>query len=99
VIAAFILPPGYEEWQRRLRARYGSRGPDPEDMVKRMRTAILELEEALAKPYYHFVVNEELEEAVQAVGSIAHHNDEFTIIDRSFRVWAERLLEDLRAGS
>lgn len=98
VIAEFILPPSYHEWQRRLHARYGKKGADPADIAKRMRTAIAELEEALDKPYYHFVINENLEEAVKAVDSIAHHNDEFTTIDRSFRVWAERLLSDLKSG-
>jgi len=98
VIAEFILPPGYKEWQRRLRARYGSHGADPTDLSRRMHTAILELTEALERPYYHFIVNENLDEAVEAADSIARHHDEFTRIDRSFRVWAERLLEDLKAG-
>lgn len=96
VIAEFILPPSYNEWQRRLQARYGEKGGDPADIAKRMQTAIVELKEALERPYYHFVVNEELDEAVAAADSIAHHNDEFTTIDRSFRVWAERLLDDLQ---
>lgn len=96
VIAQFILPPNYEEWQRRLHARYGSKGADPADIAKRMHTAIAELEEALSKPYYHFVVNENLDEAVKAVNSIAHHHDAFTTIDKSFHVWAEQLLDELR---
>jgi len=98
VIAEFILPPNYTEWQRRLRARYGGKSPDPADLLKRMKTAIAELHEGLDKPYYHYVVNENLDDAVQAVDSIAHHNDEFTQIDSSYRVWAERLLEDLQRG-
>jgi guanylate kinase len=97
VIAEFILPPNYDEWQRRLHARYGTTGADPADIAKRMKTAIAELEEALEQTYYHFVVNETLDEAVKAVDSIARHHDEFTTIDRSFRVWAERLLEELQS--
>jgi guanylate kinase len=98
VIAEFILPPNYPEWQRRLQARYGAKGADPTDMAKRMQTAIAELKEALDKPYYHFIVNENIDEAVRAANSIAHHHDEFTTIDQSFRVWAERLLEALQRG-
>ncbi|HEY4160895.1 MAG TPA: hypothetical protein VGM08_02420 [Candidatus Saccharimonadales bacterium] len=98
VIAIFVLPPNYEEWQRRLRSRYGEKGADPADLAKRMHTAIGELQEALDKPYYHYIVNEDLDEAVKAVDSIARHHDEFTQIDRSYRVWAERLLEDLQKG-
>lgn len=98
VIAVFILPPNYKEWQRRIKSRYGSDGAGQEDLHKRMVTAIGELEEALDKNYYHYVVNENLDEAVKAVDSIAHHNDQFTTIDTSFRVWAEKLLADLRDG-
>lgn len=98
VIAVFVLPPNYEEWQRRLHQRYGEGGVNEDDLRRRMETAIAELEEALAKPYYHYVVNENLDEAVSAVNSIARHNDEFTTIDTSFRVWAEKLLVDLRDG-
>ena len=98
VIAEFILPPDYTEWQRRLHVRYGETGADPADLVKRMQTAITELQDALDKPYYHYVVNEKLDDAVRAADSIARHHDEFTQIDRSYRVWAERLLEELRKG-
>lgn len=99
VIAAFILPPDYTEWQRRLHERYGAAGADPADIARRMQTAITELEEALRQPYYHFVVNEDLDKAVKAVDSIAHHHNEFTTVDRNFREWAERLLHDLQSGT
>lgn len=97
VIAIFILPPNYQEWQRRLRARYAPLPVDEADLTKRKHTAMTELEEALDKPYYHFVVNDGLDEAVEAVDSIARHHNEFTRIDKSFQVWAERLLSDLRS--
>jgi guanylate kinase len=93
----FILPPNYVEWMRRLQARYSGSTADKADIDRRMHTAIDELTEALAQPYYHFVVNENLDEAVKAVNSIAHHHDEFTTIDRSFRVWAEHLLAELQS--
>jgi len=96
VIAEFILPPNYAEWQHRLHARYGKKGADPADIARRMKTAIVELEEALTQDYYHFIVNADLDQAVRAVDKIAHHHDQFTIIDHSFRVWAERLLQDLQ---
>lgn len=97
VIAEFILPPSYDEWQRRLMNRYGDKGPDVADIAKRMDTAIGELEEALAKEYYHFVINEDLDEAVRIVDRIAHKNDAFNQIDKSYHVWAEQILADLRA--
>jgi guanylate kinase len=99
VITVFILPPSYKEWQRRLYKRYGDKQPDPADIAKRMQTAVTELRDALAKPYYHFVVNENLDDTVETINSIAHRHDKFTTADHSYRVWAERLLEELQAGA
>lgn len=97
VIAEFILPPSYDEWQRRLLSRYGDKGPDAADLAKRMDTAICELKEALSKEYYHFVINEDIDEAVRIVDRIAHKHDAFNQIDRSYHVWAEQILADLAA--
>lgn len=96
VIAQFILPPNFEEWQRRLHARYGENGADPGDIERRMHTAITELEEALSKPYYHFVINAELDLAVTTVDKIARNHDTFTEVDDTVRQQAAQLLEDLR---
>ena len=97
VIAIFILPPNFDEWQRRLLARYGHGGADPLDIAKRMLTAIAELEHALKAPYYHFVVNDDLSRAVEVAGKIAHGDDSFNEIDHQVRAQAEQLLADIRA--
>lgn len=97
VIALFVLPPSFDEWLRRLSSRYGDAGPDPADMQKRMHTAIQELEHALQKDYYHFIVNDDLGAAVHAADSIAHNHDTFNEVDSSVRIKAESLLADLRA--
>lgn len=97
VIAIFILPPNFEEWQRRLLARYGHVGADPLDIAKRMLTAIAELEHALKAPYYHFIVNDDLSRAVEVAGKIAHSDDSFNEIDEQVRAQAEQLLADIRA--
>lgn len=96
VIAVFILPPNFEEWQRRLLARYGEGGPDPDDMRRRMQTAIEELTHALDVDYYHYIVNDDLEQAVAAANSIAHHGNEFTSIDDVLHTKAQELLADLK---
>lgn len=95
VIAVFVLPPSFEEWQRRLLARYVGAEGAKGDIQNRMHTAIAELREALARPYYHFVINDNLDTAVEAVDSVAHHHDEFTTIDDAFWSKAEQLLADL----
>jgi len=42
-----------------------------------------------------FIVNEVLEDAVSAADKIAHDDNSFNTIDRSFSKWAEQLLIDL----
>lgn len=69
--AVFILPPNYAVWQERLKKRY-VHGVDPADIEKRMATAKVELKDALEKDYFRFVINDDLEAAVQAVDQIAH---------------------------
>jgi guanylate kinase len=71
VHAIFILPPSYEIWQERLRNRYEGKA-DTTDMERRMHTARAELQEALDKDYFDFVINENLDTAVEMVDAIAH---------------------------
>lgn len=98
-IAIFILPPSYSEWIRRMKKRYPTEGQFNEVWPVRRRSAIMELETALSAPYYHFVVNEDLAEAVNAVDRIAHGEDKFRQIDKSFHIWAEKILAELKSDS
>lgn len=97
VIAVFVVPPSFEEWERRLSARYGAAGLDETELHTRMKTATKELEEALKQPYYHFVINEDLERAVEAVDKIAHNHDEFNTVDNSIHDHVAQLLCALEA--
>ncbi|HYF96612.1 MAG TPA: hypothetical protein VD947_01080 [Patescibacteria group bacterium] len=72
IVPVFILPPDFETWQNRLKARYGGQEPDETDMQKRLETAKRELEEALSKDYFEFVINDNLSRSVTAVDEIAH---------------------------
>lgn len=90
VIAIFLLPPDYQTWQKRLMARYGKSGPNPEDMKNRLDTAKKELSEALSKDYYEFVINDDLDRAVRAVDEIVHGS---TSIDKNEK--AKKIARDL----
>lgn len=72
VQAVFVLPPSYEVWQQRLRNRYEEGKIDTADIEQRMQTAKLELREALQKDYFRFVINDNLDAAVEAADQIAH---------------------------
>ncbi|MFA5004480.1 MAG: hypothetical protein WC498_04375 [Candidatus Saccharimonadales bacterium] len=74
VLAVFILPPTYEIWEERLRARYGGNHNEAE-IRQRMRTAVEELEHAMASDYYVFVVNEDLGKTVKLIDALARDHD------------------------
>lgn len=71
VIPIFVLPPDFDTWQRRLKDRYKA-GMNLEDIKKRLETAKTELQEALSKDYFQYVVNQDLQETVKIVDEIAH---------------------------
>lgn len=71
VRALFILPPSFEVWQQRLEQRYDG-DANPDDIKRRMQTAKHELEEALHKDYFRFVINDDLDAAVEVTDQIAH---------------------------
>jgi guanylate kinase len=94
VTPIFVLPPDFETWQERLRARYAGREPDQADLATRMDTAMKELNEALSKDYFEFVINDQLERAVTAVDDIAHGRLSVKRNENA-RQLAEELLEKL----
>lgn len=73
-IIIFSVPPGFEKWMHRLRKR----GKMPEDEIhRRLETACLEFDAALVHDYYQFVINDDIDETVAVVDSIArlgHHD-------------------------
>lgn len=69
VLPIFLLPPDFQTWQARLIKRYGEK-IDREDLRKRMETARDELQEALDKDYFEFVINDNLTTTIGVVGQI-----------------------------
>lgn len=64
VVPIYVLPPGYTEWMRRIgTGRIG-------DFDARMKEAAESLPIALADPDYHFVLNDNLELALQEIKTI-----------------------------
>lgn len=92
VIAMFIVPPDYETWRQRLALRYESPAAFDAEWPKRRDSAIAELQQALQVPYYHFIVNDQLERAVEAADEIAHRPDTFLRKDDEARLVARDLL-------
>ena len=87
-IALFVLPPSFEEWQRRIRNR-GEMGPH--EYHWRMESAAKELKAAVSEPYYKFVINDNLVEAVEHIHQIVQNG----VIDADEQSTARLLAEQL----
>ena len=97
VIAIFVVPPSYDEWLSRMKRRYDTEEDFRAAWPVRRESAIMELEEALREPYYHFIVNEDLSQAVHSAEKIIKKGDVISQIDKSYRVWVENILSELKS--
>lgn len=67
-VIIFSVPPSFVKWMHRLHKR----GRMPEDEVRRrLETACLEFDAALIQSYYKYVINDDIDETVAAVDSMA----------------------------
>lgn len=98
VMAIFIVPPTYDAWIERLKKRYATEAEFAAEWPKRRESAIKELTNALLVPYYHFIVNDDLDVAVEAAMQIiAHPKDEFHSKDDEARLRARQLLKSIQS--
>ncbi|MGO3702121.1 MAG: guanylate kinase [Candidatus Saccharimonadales bacterium] len=97
VVAVFILPPDFTTWRERLSKRYATPEEFEAEWPKRRASAITELRQALEVPYYHFIINDNLDETVRIADEIAHKPDLFTRKDDLARLAARDLLASIEA--
>lgn len=95
VIAIFILPPSYKVWRDRLAQRYPTAEAFAAEWPKRRASAIKELNRSLSVPYYHFLINDDLERAVRVADEIAERGDSFVRQDDEARLMARSLLQEI----
>ncbi|MFO0971139.1 MAG: hypothetical protein U0520_02190 [Candidatus Saccharimonadales bacterium] len=86
----FIVPPSLTVWLSRLQAR-GALGED--ERRRRLQSAASEIEHALQNDYYHIVVNDDLQLAVQTIDAFCQKQLPTSEGDRAV---AETLLGDIR---
>lgn len=97
VIAIFLLPPSYDEWRRRLSFRYKTAEEFEHEWPKRFASAIKELTHALKAPYYHFIINNDIDETVRVAQEIAARPDVYNRQDDEARLRARDLLDNLKS--
>lgn len=95
VIAIFVIPPSYDEWITRLKRRYTTNEEFLREWPKRRDSAIDELKKALEVPYYHCVINDDIDRAVSVAAEIAQREDVFTRKDDEARIVARDLLQQI----
>ncbi len=97
VIAIFILPPSYDIWRERLARRYTTLEEFEAEFPRRHESAISELEKAITTPYYHFIVNDDLERTVRVAEEIASQPEMVRSKDVEIRALANQLLAGIKS--
>lgn len=87
-IVIFLLPPSFDEWQRRIKHRGQM---TPEEFKRRMQSACKEFEVALSNDYYRFVINDTGDDSLIQINQIA----KLDIIDPEQQSQARALTEQL----
>ena len=67
-VAIMLLPPSFDEWQRRLTGRGFM---SPEEQRRRLETALKIFQDGLKQSYYHFIITENIEQSAGIIDSIA----------------------------
>lgn len=94
----FILPPDFDTWQTRFKARYEGRLGEGE-FQRRMYTAAQEIEHVLSKHYYSIVINDDLEDAVEQIKAIAGGEQQSDFAWQHGSRVAHELLDAIRSST
>lgn len=97
-VSIFIVPPVYSIWVERLKSRYATEDEFIAEWPKRRASSVKELEHALNMPYYHFIINDDLDRAVRVSEEIILRDDVFYEKDNEARILAHNLLDQIRAS-
>ena len=93
-VIVFVAPPSFEEWLQRLHAR----GKTPADEIRRrLESSCEEFSAALEHDYYAIVINDELEQAVADVQTLAAGQPYSPAKAAAGRAVVEQLLQGARA--
>lgn len=84
----FVLPPNFDEWQRRLKHRGHM---EEGEYKRRMQSAAAEFEAALINDYYTFIVNDSVEQAAEVITQVT----KLDIIDEAYQQQARELANGL----
>lgn len=95
--AVFVLPPDFDTWQQRFKARYEGRLGEGE-FQNRLFTAAQEIEHVLSKHYYAIVVNDDMDDAVTQIQAIADGEQQSEFAWQRGSKVAHELLDAMRSN-
>lgn len=87
-LCIFVLPPNFEEWQRRIKGREVM---SEVELRRRLASALKEFDMALKHDYYHFVINDTLAQAAEDINNIVRTGDKDIERQQHGRALAEQL--------
>jgi len=87
-LVIFLLPPNFDEWQRRITSRGEMSSTEYKN---RMISAARELATALDRDYYKFVINDSVENASEQVNTLAKMDEQDDADSTHARKLAEQL--------
>ena len=87
-LVIFLLPPNFDEWQRRITSRGEMNSTEYKN---RMISAAKELSAALDRDYYKFVINDSVQNAVEQVNTLAKMDEQDDTDSTQARKLAEQL--------
>jgi len=93
-VAIVMLPPDFDEWQRRLQGRGHM---DPSEFERRMSTACRIFASSLENPYVTFIVNRTIEQTAQQINALVKLGSVDPHSQTEARQLAERLLQQTQA--
>lgn len=94
----FVLPPDFNTWEKRFKARYEG-GLGEGEFQRRMFTAAQEIEHVLSKHYYSIVINDDLDDAAHQVQEIADGKQQSEFSWQRGSKVAHDLLEKMRTST
>lgn len=87
-LCIFVLPPSFEEWQRRMMHRETI---TKDELKRRMETAALEFKEALEWDNYIYVINDNVDESATCINQVARMEK----IDHEAQDYGRKIAEQL----
>jgi len=92
-MALFVLPPSFEEWQKRIKQRGDMHGIE---YRRRLESAIKEFKAALDRPYYTFVINDTVAHAADQIHSITQDKQIDRLLQQKGRELAQQLYQQTK---